>query len=172
MFLLKLTGNEHFLWLEFPFQCRLLKSRGTSAWQVPVIPQIGSSSSSNSPFPIAHHVVNEAGISQAMLLHLHFHNKWLSPGKPKYIKLSIRAAWAICKPWLHVCQQHGFSSHHSAALPPPSAKWHKDHYPNIHPIFQEFFCTFFFFFGHHSMFKASNQHDARFCWSTWPCMSS
>lgn len=41
---------------------------------------------------MAHRVVNEGGISQAMLLHLRFHNKWLSPGKPKQITPTIRAA--------------------------------------------------------------------------------
>lgn len=40
---------------------------------------------------MAHRMVNEGGINQAMLLHLSFHNKWLSLGKPKQIRLIIRA---------------------------------------------------------------------------------
>lgn len=47
-------------------------------------------------------MVNEGGISQATLLHLRFHNKWLSLGKPKQITPSVRAAQDALKLWFDI----------------------------------------------------------------------
>lgn len=49
--------------------------------------------------PVAHHMVNEGGISRATLLHLSFHNKWLSLGKPKQVTPTMGAAQDAPELW-------------------------------------------------------------------------
>lgn len=90
----------------------------------------------NHPVPYGTWYGSWGGISPAMLSHLSFHNKWLSLGKPKQIKLSIRAARAVFKPWFDVWRQHHFSSRHPQLLllTPRAAAQDRDQcHPNSQP---------------------------------------
>lgn len=74
---------------------------------------------------------DEGGISRATLLHLSFHNKWLSLGKPKQITPTVRAVQDRPKPWSDVCPPaalpvlatgHGCPRTHAAPGADPAEK--------------------------------------------------